>query len=581
MPRCPGCSRNYPALLQDTRCGRCKVKQPQAHIEDWGACKHCGSLYEHLEGDICFVCGDAEDGLVQAARNAIANPVNPRAHTGPDGRASLASRVHEQAPDVDQERREYANRILSHMGGGYADAVSRATPGVRIAPSKLKGGTGSGIPKPVTLLNIKISKVTDHDKGKYRTGPTFHSISTQLPADRAASELAAMCYTIADNAYTKYKDRRVAEDGFTLLWTASKTILDPEWLAEGQTIGDVWRRASNNTLLVPTSDVKRKVMDFHVVVLEETESDVENFGDESKGKTYLTRKGKRANSVGTADLHAKSQASAPSDSNMSKKPRVQVAAAGRNAYTTTINRTPGTMYTVHKAGYVEGSDGTFTWAEEDVPIKVFVEAKPFASGLTKNAYKMSISGVAHAAKNFYDLGDETGEDVSKEDNLSYLKEELLCQQLALKSVRRFMDGAREAKVSVYNLKAAEPFIVIVTEGPNKGQAWTADLLISECASVHCAAVFVDIQGIDSDKLPLTAKKGPTTGHFLYMFDFMMHSASGTQGLGDEGWYGIETFVGQHKCNDYGVREGHGSFRNSFSRASGSDDVAMPAIPDGR
>lgn len=44
--------------------------------------------------------GTQDNGPVQAARDAVANPVNPRAHTGPDGRASLSSRVHEQASDA-------------------------------------------------------------------------------------------------------------------------------------------------------------------------------------------------------------------------------------------------------------------------------------------------------------------------------------------------------------------------------------------------------------------------------------------------------------------------------------------------
>jgi hypothetical protein len=57
------------------------------------------------------------------------------------------------------------------------------------------------------------------------------------------------------------------------LWSSSRTLLNSEWLAEGEAIGDLWRRASSNSLLVPANDVKRKVMDFHVVVQEEEDSE--------------------------------------------------------------------------------------------------------------------------------------------------------------------------------------------------------------------------------------------------------------------------------------------------------------------
>ncbi|TEB34281.1 kinase-like protein [Coprinellus micaceus] len=569
MTRCSGCSRNFPALAHDARCGHCQLKKPRALIEEWGSCSHCGSAYEHLEGALCFKCTDADDGVVQAARGAIASPVNPRAHTGPDGRVSLSSRVHEQGSDSNQERRDHAARVLAHMGSGYAEAVGRAIPGMRISPSKLKVAATSSsgaIMKPVPRLNIKISRVTDHDKGRYRTGPTFHSVSTQIPTDMPASELAAMCWTIADNAYTKGRGRRVAEESFSILWSSSRTLLNSEWLAEGEAIGDLWRRASSNSLLVPANDVKRKVMDFHVVVQEEEDSEELDQANLAK-KTYITRKGKRANSVGTADLHTQSQLLTPSDSTSGKKPRV--ASSGREAYTTTINRVPGTLYMATKAGYVEDEHGSLTWVEEDVPMKIIVEPKPFASGLCKDAHKMTIDGVVYAAKCYYDVG--YGESVSKEDNLHHLKEEANRQRLASGCAQRFMDAATKSKISFYNLRAAHPFIVIIAEGTNKGHAWLVDTLISEHASVRkfsgtneaglnmvdlvgktcdayahyslydsdCAAVFVDIQG---------TFYWSTTGHFLYMFDFMMHSCDGFSGLGDNGWSGINTFVQQHTCN---------------------------------
>ena len=79
----------------------------------------------------------------------------------------------------------------------------------------------------------------------------------------------------------------MSREGFTLLWSSSRTLLNPEWLAEGQTVGDVWRRASNNSLLVPVSDVKRKVMDFHIVVQEEEDPNVEDFEDDESQKAKV------------------------------------------------------------------------------------------------------------------------------------------------------------------------------------------------------------------------------------------------------------------------------------------------------
>ena len=63
---------------------------------------------------------------------------------------------------------------------------------------------------------------------------------------------------------------------------------------------------------------------------------------------------------------------------------------------------------------------------------------------------MSINGSAHAAKCFYDVGNDFGGPVSKEENLNHLKDELIRQILASGCVQRFMDFAKENKVSVYS-----------------------------------------------------------------------------------------------------------------------------------
>jgi hypothetical protein len=50
-----------------------------------------------------------------------------------------------------------------------------------------------------------------------------------------------------------------------------------------------------------------------------------------------------------------------------------------------------------KAGYVEDEHGSLTWVEEDVPMKIIVEPKPFASGLCKDAHKVSIFSLHYSA----------------------------------------------------------------------------------------------------------------------------------------------------------------------------------------
>ncbi|RXW18836.1 hypothetical protein EST38_g7019 [Candolleomyces aberdarensis] len=290
------------------------MKAPRPDVNDWGICTNCGNTYEHLEVAICSICEDT-DGTVQVARDAIANPVNPRAHTGPDGRASLSSRV--QAPEqsygnaVDIENR--ARQALAHMANGYADAVSNAMPGVRVAPSKLK--SSNAVSKAVKRLSVRISKVTDYDNGRYRTGPQFNAISTSYTEDTPMSEIIEQIQTIADNAYTKHREYRVDLNDITLLWTTSKTTATPDWL-QG-TLGDLWRKAQTNLLCVSPTDAKRSVLDFHVVVdYDPTRLEEECYESKVEKRHVTARKTKRANSVVAADLHLRSSANAAA-----KKPR--------------------------------------------------------------------------------------------------------------------------------------------------------------------------------------------------------------------------------------------------------------------
>lgn len=91
-------------------------------------------------------------------------------------------------------------------------------------------------------------------------------------------------------------------DSITLLWTASRTMLNPEWLSEGQTIADLWRRASNNNLLVPATYVKRKVMDLHIVVQEEEDPNVGDFEDGPDHKNKVCKSQVFHNQSAISDL---------------------------------------------------------------------------------------------------------------------------------------------------------------------------------------------------------------------------------------------------------------------------------------
>ncbi|KAF9034341.1 atypical/Alpha protein kinase [Panaeolus papilionaceus] len=583
MPRCSGCSKFYPGLAAEARCGRCTHK-PSRPVEEWGACDHCGNVYEHMESALCYACSDdrsvepKDTPVAQLARDATSQPVNPRAHTGPDGRVALSSRVHDQLRD--DERRQQAHDILLHMASGYGEAVQRAVPGTRVAPQKLKmavGGTSVQITKPVRKLNVKISKITDYDKGRYRTGPEFNAVSTEYHEDQPMATILEEIRVMADNAYTRSRGYRVFEQSeFALLWTSSKTVVDNSLLQRD--LGFLWRSVASNSFIIPTADARRKVIDFHVVVHYDPDRDlVEETSDTDKSNNlYKTRQSKRANSIASSDLRTQT---ITSGSSAIKKPKV--LAAGKGAYKTVIQNLSGVPYNVVQCSFIAGpDDASYLWLQDEEPIRVTVEKESFASGSTKHAYKMLLKGSFYASKRFYEIGEEPGKAISNDDNLKHLKDELLRQCVASGTVQRFLEHARKLKISVYNLKVADAFIALVTSGNHKGLSWIVDPLLSEAAEMQkfsgntqagangeslvgrtCDAfahfslfdsnaeiVFVDIQGIDTENLPLASKGAMTAPHCLILFDLMIHSLDFSHGLRDEGEYGIQHFVEQHKCN---------------------------------
>lgn len=110
---------------------------------------------------------------------------------------------------------------------------------------------------------------------------------------------------------------------------------------------------------------------------------------------------------------------------------------------------------------------------------------------------MLLGGSFYAAKVFYDLGGFIGVP-SSEENLTYLKEELMRQKTIGQALNRFNDSAKAQKISVFGMniltrsdpyffsqyyyvdvemRMADAFLIEVVEGPQAGLAWIVDPLL--------------------------------------------------------------------------------------------------------
>ncbi|EAU82716.1 atypical/Alpha protein kinase [Coprinopsis cinerea okayama7 len=563
MARCSGCSQRFDLLVEGTRCGRCTKRAPRPNVEEWGMCNKCGEVFEFMDQNVCFDCSKytAGNGVQQASREAIANPVNVRTHTNSGGGTSAQFQG-----AGNQQLQEEALRIMSSMSHSYTDAHAR-TSGTRfqgrIAPSKLKLKTAAelGIPRPVKRLNLKIVKLFDFRQGKYLPGAPFHADNTEYPDDTPMATVLEDIRTKVDNAYKKDRDYRVYDiNEFTMLWASARVAVDPS-LCTG-TLRDLWRACSANSLLVSPADVKKSLIEWAVAV---------NY-DEARNDTDDDDTVPEFQGVGAAALQANTSKGA------SAKRMRTIIPSGRNAYVTRLGvaQSTGIVHIVLK-GYWTWVEDSAVWVEEQEPFKVVVDKESFASGVTKKAVKMYIDKKKYAAKYFYDI-DGSGA-VSHKDNLVHLKDELLRGHILEVAAEKFVKSARHAKISTYDIRGpAESFILTVVEGPSKGRAWLVDPLFenavmrkfsgtdlaganSDLAGRTCDAfahfslddsdgsvVFVDIQGIDSSTLPITSGIPLNVAHSVTLFDVMIHSSDGVYGLGDQGWTGIRDFVTQHKCN---------------------------------
>ncbi|TFK22794.1 hypothetical protein FA15DRAFT_657230 [Coprinopsis marcescibilis] len=326
------------------------------------------------------------------------------------------------------------------------------------------------------MINVHLAKITDHDNGKYRTGPCFNATCISYPEDTPCSEIWNDMFTTCDTTYTWEHDYRLFDLHFCL-------------------------KAIAPTLRVLLLDRQHTLQ--HSMALWE------------KGLV--------------------------------------------------LRRVTGAW----------GADNVTIWTDEPGSIKVTVEKELFASGLTKLIHKMYIETDILAAKYYFDIGDSSL--VSREENT----------KVPERGASPTETGLLSLKVSVYSIPSefqvylwvADVFMLTVTVGPKKGYLWLVDPLFSnakiwkfsgttkagsndvDLVGWTCNAfahflffnskgtiVFVDIQGIDSNALPMTSRKGKMSAIALTLFDLMVHSYNKTYGLGDLGFVGLASFVAQHECN---------------------------------
>ncbi|TFK16331.1 hypothetical protein FA15DRAFT_711970, partial [Coprinopsis marcescibilis] len=238
----------------------------------------------------------------------MANPVNPRAPAG-------------FGNEGQDDLRERAMDTISQMHSSYAHAISRAAPGTRLAPSKLRtpmpsGGTQlrAAPAKAKRGINVKVSKMLHWDKGKHSPAARFNVTNTTYDEDTLLCDVLAALRGIADNTYSKEYNHRVYEmDEIDLLWNASKAEVDKTWFDGTKALRDLWSSCANNKLYIPLQDVKRLVVDLQVLVKtfdpDRQNNDLETtleMLDDSAHETKIENAGrsKRGLSVGEGD-HAR------------------------------------------------------------------------------------------------------------------------------------------------------------------------------------------------------------------------------------------------------------------------------------
>ncbi|KAF8901850.1 kinase-like domain-containing protein [Gymnopilus junonius] len=201
----------------------------------------------------------------------------------------------------------------------------------------------------------------------------------------------------------------------------------------------------------------------------------------------------------------------------------------------------------------------------------------FATGATKNVYKLSIGSELYVAKRFFEIG--SGTMVTANENKASLENELIRLKNAEWFLAKFKDIAKENGVEFSsNIIISDGFLIREMGMPSPASSFssfekdTAVWLVEPrrtkavrkfsgtlvhptrrdklgqtlSAFTHFVyeysgkeLVFADIQGS-----PMTIQNVDT----FILFDPMSHSRQSDSGIGDHGLDGIATFTAQHTCN---------------------------------
>ncbi|KAF8963109.1 kinase-like domain-containing protein [Flammula alnicola] len=217
------------------------------------------------------------------------------------------------------------------------------------------------------------------------------------------------------------------------------------------------------------------------------------------------------------------------------------------------------------------------WPENGQVYEGLLGKEVFASGATKNVYKLSIGSDHYVAKRFFEIGSDA--EVTASENKDHLEKELIRLKTAAWFLNKFKSYAKECGVEFSaDVTVSDGFLICEIGEPSPASSLPpcerdgAIWLIEPCrtksvqkfsgtmvypnrhdklgktlaAFTHFVyessgqeIVIADIQGS-----PMSIGDSDT----LVIFDPMSHSHSSDSGIGDHGPEGIKTFIAQHECN---------------------------------
>ncbi|KDR72339.1 hypothetical protein GALMADRAFT_213347 [Galerina marginata CBS 339.88] len=576
---CSGCSR-FKKLPEGRRCDPCTrlaaASAPKA-LEEWPLCNSCGTAYEFLYGTVCSICSEPDDHSMpppslpgqtvadtsrstvhlDAAREAMNNPVDPRTYSAPSSSQRVPSNQNAAAVHSDNNtaRSNHASAVLGGFITGYGSTYARVqakanASGLKIPQPKLSAAAlqAGPIKKPSQLINVGITRIVNRFNEKLTTH--FNTQVISYPESTLWSDVARDLMFWLDGIYTmQFKYRIQSEADFTLVFTPSKGTLnsvndfDPD-----STLGNFWIACTQTPGLhvIPKNiKVHRLELTAHVNYPQQDGNSVGPYDDEGFATSAFSTHTTRST---TSKKRRTVEDDTGSDDESHRPKRQAITKKGGHLYHTNITgsvsfSSAAVKFVVRKVvvSLSSDSDTAPKWSKSDEKLSVWVAKEKFASGKTKNAFKMQLGGSYYAAKSFYDLGDHLGTP-SHYRNLKHLKEELLRQKTIEQALSRFNREAKDQRISVFEMEVADSFILEVVDGPQAGLAWIVDPFLDSKNMRKLSGT--DMAGI----VHPIARRNIIGTDCLTLFDLMGHSIDGTMGLGDKGLTGIQDFCNQHQCN---------------------------------